>query len=396
MFKSDLVKIISEKANISVVEARKIVNLMFDSMTKELSNGGRVELRKFGTFYLSHTNSYQGFNPKTGKPIAVEAKYRPIWRSSSDVVERINLNEKPEQETEIDDEIFSPPDDTGGVIFLDGNIQGSNNYGYDDNTVDDDNNTSEISFHDNENPIAVEDYFGKNADTDLLNQDFDDQNANFDAEPEQSVFNEMSNEETNHTPKIDITIKETVDEENYNKYNYLDDEPFRLSRIERDESNDPNNVIDPNHENYQPFLIGSDQQPSEEDETIISAPEEHQPQIDYSVNERIHEEDYQKENDVDDEPFRLSRIERDESNDPNNVIDPSHENYQPFLNGSEPTSPENDPVEQMSTSASPPDSDNNDQVSVKKESHKRVKHNKNRPNKNKKPYRTNRSGQKIN
>ena len=99
MYKSDLIKIISEKSNISTIEARKIVDVFFDSISHELANGGRVEIRKFGTFYLAHSNSYNGFNPMTGKPIAIEAKYRPIWRSSSHIVERINLPQNIEEDT---------------------------------------------------------------------------------------------------------------------------------------------------------------------------------------------------------------------------------------------------------------------------------------------------------
>ena len=51
MNKSDLIDAISLKENLTDKNASEIVNLIFDGFTGALKNGGRIEIRGFGSFY---------------------------------------------------------------------------------------------------------------------------------------------------------------------------------------------------------------------------------------------------------------------------------------------------------------------------------------------------------
>ena len=50
MNKSELVKALADQANISLDEATLVVNTFVDSMKDSLLEGGRVEIRGFGSF----------------------------------------------------------------------------------------------------------------------------------------------------------------------------------------------------------------------------------------------------------------------------------------------------------------------------------------------------------
>lgn len=81
MNKSELVKALADQANISLDEATLVVNTFVDSMKDSLLEGGRVEIRGFGSFKVKEYGSYAGRNPRTGEKVAVEPKRLPFFRS---------------------------------------------------------------------------------------------------------------------------------------------------------------------------------------------------------------------------------------------------------------------------------------------------------------------------
>jgi len=80
MNKSDLIKLLSEKENLTEKEATEIINLVFDGFTETLKNNGRIEIRGFGSFSVREYEAYNGRNPKTGKKIAVKPKKLPFFK----------------------------------------------------------------------------------------------------------------------------------------------------------------------------------------------------------------------------------------------------------------------------------------------------------------------------
>jgi integration host factor subunit beta len=80
MNKSDLIKLLAEKSNIKKEHAEEIVDLVFDGFTSALKNGGRIEIRGFGSFSVREYKAYKGRNPKTGKAVAVKPKRAAFFK----------------------------------------------------------------------------------------------------------------------------------------------------------------------------------------------------------------------------------------------------------------------------------------------------------------------------
>jgi len=90
MHKIDLIKALSTTANITKIEASKIVNLFFDQMASALEKGDRVEVRGLCTFYVKDYQGYTGRNPKTGKRVKVVPKKLPYFKCGKGLRERVN------------------------------------------------------------------------------------------------------------------------------------------------------------------------------------------------------------------------------------------------------------------------------------------------------------------
>lgn len=90
MNKSELVKALADQANISLDEATLVVNTFVDSMEDSLLEGGRVEIRGFGSFKVKEYGSYAGRNPRTGEKVAVEPKRLPFFRAGKELKEYLN------------------------------------------------------------------------------------------------------------------------------------------------------------------------------------------------------------------------------------------------------------------------------------------------------------------
>ena len=90
MNKSELVKAFAYQANNSLDEATRVVNTFVDSMKESLLEGGRVEIRGFGSFKVKEYGSYAGRNPRTGEKVAVEPKRLPFFRAGKELKEYLN------------------------------------------------------------------------------------------------------------------------------------------------------------------------------------------------------------------------------------------------------------------------------------------------------------------
>ncbi len=67
-----------------------MINLLFKGFTEELQNGGRIEIRGFGSFVVRNYNAYTGRNPKTGKNIKVSPKRLPFFKVGKELKERVD------------------------------------------------------------------------------------------------------------------------------------------------------------------------------------------------------------------------------------------------------------------------------------------------------------------
>jgi len=89
MNKTELVKSISEKAQLKVTDTEDLVNAFIDTVTDELKNKGKVTLVGFGTFSIAHRKEKTGVNPKTGKKIKIKSKNVPVFKAGKALKEKI-------------------------------------------------------------------------------------------------------------------------------------------------------------------------------------------------------------------------------------------------------------------------------------------------------------------
>ena len=91
MTKSELIlKITSKNSYLYHKDVYKIIDTLFNCVTKTLKDGDRVELRGFGTFTTKLRNARIGRNPKTGDPVAIPQKKMPFFKMGKSMKERIN------------------------------------------------------------------------------------------------------------------------------------------------------------------------------------------------------------------------------------------------------------------------------------------------------------------
>ncbi len=91
MTKSELIlKITSKNSYLYHKDVYKIIDTLFNCVTKALKDGDRVELRGFGTFTTKLRNARIGRNPKTGDPVAIPQKKLPFFKMGKSMKERIN------------------------------------------------------------------------------------------------------------------------------------------------------------------------------------------------------------------------------------------------------------------------------------------------------------------
>ena len=89
MNKSDLIKSLTKEIGLPVRKAEKIVKV-FDTMSKSLVSGDRIEIRGFGSFTVRQYDGYTGRNPGTGEEKAVGPKKLPFIKVGQVLRDKLN------------------------------------------------------------------------------------------------------------------------------------------------------------------------------------------------------------------------------------------------------------------------------------------------------------------
>lgn len=90
MNKSDLVKSISEKGDITRVDAEKALNAFVESVEEALVNGDKVQLVGFGSFEVRERAERKGRNPQTKKEITIKASKAPVFKVGKALKDMVN------------------------------------------------------------------------------------------------------------------------------------------------------------------------------------------------------------------------------------------------------------------------------------------------------------------
>ena len=89
--KSKLIARISkENQQLSPRDVELAVKTLIDYMADTLSEGGRIEIRGFGSFSLHYREPRQGRNPRTGDAVSLRGKHVPHFKPGKELRERVN------------------------------------------------------------------------------------------------------------------------------------------------------------------------------------------------------------------------------------------------------------------------------------------------------------------
>ena len=92
MIRSELVqKLCDDHPDLTGKEIERVASAFFDSITQQLQQGGRVELRGFGAFSTREREARRGRNPRTGDAVDVDAKRVPYFKPGKEMRERLNV-----------------------------------------------------------------------------------------------------------------------------------------------------------------------------------------------------------------------------------------------------------------------------------------------------------------
>ncbi len=81
MTRSELIQKLAEKyPQLLLKDAEVAVKTILDAMSSTLAQGGRIEVRGFGSFHLNYRPPRKGRNPKTGESVSVPEKYVPHFK----------------------------------------------------------------------------------------------------------------------------------------------------------------------------------------------------------------------------------------------------------------------------------------------------------------------------
>ena len=92
MVKSEIIKQLHLKhPSLKRYQIKKIVDLVFDKITDDLTNNKPVEIRSFGRFSIKFIkDKHNARNPKTGQIIYVPSKKKVYFKMSKHLKEEIN------------------------------------------------------------------------------------------------------------------------------------------------------------------------------------------------------------------------------------------------------------------------------------------------------------------
>ena len=91
MTKKEIVKQISERANLTQLKTKEIVQWTFDAIVETLITEGRIELRNFGVFEVKERKARKARNPRTGARVEVGPKNVVTFQPGKEMEERVRV-----------------------------------------------------------------------------------------------------------------------------------------------------------------------------------------------------------------------------------------------------------------------------------------------------------------
>lgn len=89
MNKKELVDKVTKKAGLKKKDVKKVVDMVFETITDALAKGEKVQLVGFGSFEVRKAASRKGVNPQTKKPITIPARKVPKFKPGKALKEKV-------------------------------------------------------------------------------------------------------------------------------------------------------------------------------------------------------------------------------------------------------------------------------------------------------------------
>ena len=90
MNKTDLIKVVAQKADMTQKDAEKAINALFDGIKDALAKDDKVQVIGFGTFEVKTREERKGRNPQTGKEITIPASKSPVFKAGKGLKDAVN------------------------------------------------------------------------------------------------------------------------------------------------------------------------------------------------------------------------------------------------------------------------------------------------------------------
>ncbi|MCK9488125.1 MAG: integration host factor subunit beta [Xanthomonadales bacterium] len=91
MTKSELINVLADQLkHLEQADVELAVKQVLEQMASTLAEGGRIEIRGFGSFSLHYRPPRVGRNPKTGEAVALPGKHVPHFKPGKELRERVN------------------------------------------------------------------------------------------------------------------------------------------------------------------------------------------------------------------------------------------------------------------------------------------------------------------
>jgi nucleoid DNA-binding protein len=94
MTKKDMTIAIAQEMGLTQIQAREVVQRVFDGITETLLNEGRMELRNFGIFEVKKRKPRRARNPRTGAAVEVPAKVVVTFKPGLKMEKRVGQLKK--------------------------------------------------------------------------------------------------------------------------------------------------------------------------------------------------------------------------------------------------------------------------------------------------------------
>src|SRR5271155_5536940 len=94
MTKKDMAKAIADEMGLTQIQAKEIVQKVFDGITETLLKEGRIELRNFGVFEVKKRKPRKARNPRTGEKVKVPARVVVTFKPGREMEERVRQLKK--------------------------------------------------------------------------------------------------------------------------------------------------------------------------------------------------------------------------------------------------------------------------------------------------------------